>query len=81
MDEVLQQLEHHTDSKKVQSFISFSTLDVLEYLRQEAAQPNDHSTASAVVLHWQRDMASSSAASAWRGDKPQGCMHGAYYTF
>jgi len=42
MDEVLQQLEHHADSKKVQSFVSFSTLDVLEYLRQEAAQPNDH---------------------------------------
>ena len=42
MDEVLHHLEHHADAKKVQRFVNFSTLDVLEYLRQEAAQPNDH---------------------------------------
>lgn len=40
MDEVLQQLEH--EPKKVQGFMSFSSLDVLEYLRREAAEPNDH---------------------------------------
>ena len=40
MDEVLQQLEH--EARKVPGFVCFSTLDVLDYLHREAAQPNDH---------------------------------------
>lgn len=40
MDEVLQQMEH--EARKVPGFVCFSTLDVLEYLHREAAQPNDH---------------------------------------
>ena len=40
MDEVLQQIEH--EARAVQGLIAFRTLDVLDYLRQEAAQPNDH---------------------------------------
>ncbi|CAL5229954.1 g13383 [Coccomyxa viridis] len=40
MNEVLQQLEH--EARKVQGFLCFSTLDVLDYLHREAAQPNDH---------------------------------------
>ena len=40
MNEVLQQLEH--EARKVEGFVCFSTLDVLDYLHREAAQPNDH---------------------------------------
>ena len=40
MNEVLQQLEH--EARKVDGFVQFSTLDVLDYLHREAAQPNDH---------------------------------------
>ena len=40
MDDVLQQLEH--EPRKVQGFVCFNSLDVLDYLLREAAQPNDH---------------------------------------
>ena len=40
LNEVLAQVENW--SREVQGYISFSALDVLDYLRQEGDQPNDH---------------------------------------
>ena len=40
LNEVLAQVENW--SREVQGYISFSALDVLDYLRQEGDEPNDH---------------------------------------
>ena len=40
MEKALTQLEHH--SREVHSYTDFSATDMLDYLQQEAAQPNDH---------------------------------------
>ena len=40
MEAALTQLEHH--SREVHAYTDFSATDMLDYLQQEAAQPNDH---------------------------------------
>ena len=40
LEEALTQLEHH--SREVHAYTDFSATDMLDYLQQEAAQPNDH---------------------------------------
>ena len=40
MDAALTQLEHH--SREVHAYTDFSAADMLDYLQQEAAEPNDH---------------------------------------